>query len=118
MTDPAAYSGLLQYGALGLLALFLGGFLWIQHDRDKAINTRIEREAEARRSTENAMWQLVNATIDARTAETKVFSDLAARTVKSQEDLAAVLEKLEAQLDEHDRRAAERHAQVCAKLNQ
>lgn len=118
MTDPAAYSGALQYGALGLLALFLGGFLWIQHDRDRRLDERIDREAAARAATEDAMWRLVNATVDARTAETKAFADLAARTVASQEDLASVLKALERQLDEHDRRAAERHAQVCAKLNQ
>jgi hypothetical protein len=116
MTDPTTYSSLLQYGALGLLALFLGGFLWLQHDRDKKMEERFSKEAEARAKTEAAMWTLVNATVEARTAETKAFADLAAQSTAAQAEIAATLKDLVQELEAHDRRAAERHAQVCAEM--
>lgn len=113
MTDP---TGLLQYGALGLLALFVSGFLWIQHDRDVKNEERIARSDAARAVTESAMWALVNATIEARTAETKAFADLAASSAAAQADIVEVLKDLKVGIEEHDVRALDRHHQICAEL--
>lgn len=94
--------GGLQYGALGLLAIFVAGFIVWLREREKA---SIARQIKY----DGWIQSLVDRALQARDQEILAYQALANLTAEAQSSVAKGLADLSKDNERHSRSSAERH---------